>query len=1157
MVRVSRADVLRCIAKRLGALWVFTAILCLPTGVLANVDVPCDPLLSAGSTAFTLQLRGTARVTRNIVIPAHSEALVTASETGVDVTLEATSAGRVIGRTATPVYRTGIARLILRTDPDAKISMVVTARGDPGVRGLAVIRTFLVNKVAANDVCWRVQRLLAEADGHFAQAQAVRIGDSGDSKIDARREYKTAADQYLSAAKRTSAPALRAYAEHALAQISYDWLQDWSGARFWAQAAARTYRREGDPYGAARARDLEAVNSTEIALRLRSTATGAEGKQRTATEFRRARQELRSLAAFHARRGESFDQAQALGDLGVAFFYEGQNDESISADRQALSIYDRLGEEGWKCVELGNIATSYQALGRVYDAVAQYTQLLQIMPGSVEPRDRLAALNNSADANRTVGHMDVALRQYADALQLGRQRQDNLGQGRNLYGFGSLYDMLGDSDRALDFYRQSLALMSAELDVRGRVALLRSIASVLRSRGQAREALSMHDEALSLAKTAAQRTLIQIQRAGDLEALGQNHSALQALESVIQQRDPVPKVVQAQALLERAKIRITTRELSTAEVDLHSAIATFAAEESPVDAFSAWTALAQAQDKRGATQQALDSLDHALKLAEEVRLQTANPELRASLLQPLRPAFDLKIALLAKRYFASGGTKEALTEQGALEALSTAEQARARAFEDFERLDIGRSAAEVHLLEQRKAIYRELAARHFRLESNRDRMADDDVRVRAIRSDISALRAKLDETETRINASASTERAKAGSEGWLLDRRSIPADTAIVEYWLGAQNAIAWVATRERLAMVDLGASAQITDAARTFHDSLSAFGKAPAAKRLEDSVHLYALTMQPLERYISPYHTLIFAPDGALHYIPFAALRAPDRPRFLIETHDIAVTPSVRILLNRPPEAAVPHPPADRLLLVADPVYTADDDRLRSIVANRNADSNSSDFKETDLRSIVFRSSSGASLPRLIYTGREAAAVASLFAADHVDRLEGFTATKDRFLAAPLDRYRVIHVASHAMTDAQILGLSALALSDFDPAGKKIDNLVFAADFMTVRLNADLVVLSACDTSLGKDLAGEGLMGLRYIVLARGAGTVVASLWEVPDEATFELMTTFYRSFLGEHKSVTAALSEAMRAMLRTSSADPSEWGSFTATIGAPISPR
>jgi CHAT domain-containing protein len=1147
MVHVSRAEVLRCIAKYLGVLWVFAATLCFSTGVLATVAVPCDPLVSAESTSFSLQLSGGSRVTRDIVIPAHSEALVTASETGLDVTVEATSAGRVIGRTASPVPRTGIARLMLRTDPSAKVSLAVTAKGDPGVRGLAVIRTFFVSKAAANAVCWRVQRLLAAADGHYAQAQAATIDNGGDSNTDARREYQTAEDQYLAAVKQTAAPALQAYIEYALAELLDDWLLDWNGARLWAHTAARTYRREGDPYGAARARAIEAEASMEIALR--SPATGVEGIQRTATELRRARAELRSLATFHAGRGESFDRAQALNHVGVSFFYEGLDDKAIGAFRDALSIFERLGEGNRKRDMLQDIAVSEADRGHVYDAVAQYTRLLQVMLGSADLKDRASVLNNSAVANRMAGHMDVALQQYADALQLARQAQDNLEQAGGLYGFGTVYDTLGDSDRALDFYRQSLSLMSAEVNIRGRVALLRRTASVLRSRGQVQEALSMHDEALSLAKTVTQRTLIQIQRAGDLEALGQSHSALQLLESVIQERNSGPKVVQAQALLERAKIRISTGELSAAAADLQSAIATFAAEDSPVDAFSAWTALAQAQYKRGSTQQALDSLGHALKLAEEVRLQTANPELRASLLQPLRPAFDLKIALLTQAYFASGDAKDASAqEQSALEALSTAEQARARAFEDFERLDVGRSATQAHLLEQRRDVYRELAARHFQLESDRERMADNDVRVRALRSDISELRVKLDETEMQINAGASTARAKTSSEGWVFDRRRLPADTAIVEYWLGDPNAIAWVATRDRLTLVDLGASAQITDAARAFHDSLGAFGKAPTSKRLEDSAHLYALTIQPLERYIAPYHTLIFAPDGALHYIPFAALRATGQPRFLIENHDVALTPSVRILLNRSPEATVPHLRAERLLLVADPVYTADDDRLRSTAASRNTDS-----KETDLRSMVFRSSSGALLPRLIYTAREADAVASLFAPDQIDRLEGFTATKDRFLAAPFDRYRVIHVASHSMIDAQILGLSALALSAFAPSGKKIDNLVFAADFLPLRLNADLVVLSACDTALGKNVAGEGLMGLRYIVLARGAGAVVASLWEVPDEATSNLMTAFYRSFLSGHKSITAALSEAMRTMVRKSNADPSEWGSFTATISAP----
>jgi tetratricopeptide (TPR) repeat protein len=222
-------------------------------------------------------------------------------------------------------------------------------------------------------------------------------------------------------------------------------------------------------------------------------------------------------------------------------------------------------------------------------------------------------LYNSADVNREIGHMDVALRQFADGLQLARQSHDDRNIANSLLGIGTVYDQLGDSDRALDFYRQSLSLLSVESDVTGRVLALRRAAGVLRSRGQLQEALSMHDEALSLATTAVERASIQIQRARDLEALGQNqHSALQVLDSVTQERNLIPKVVQARVLLERAKVYISTGEWSAAELDLQSAIATFAAEEFPADAFNAWVAPAQAQHKRGSTLQALDSLGHAL-----------------------------------------------------------------------------------------------------------------------------------------------------------------------------------------------------------------------------------------------------------------------------------------------------------------------------------------------------------------------------------------------------------------------------------------------------------------------------------------------------------------------------------------------------------------
>jgi CHAT domain-containing protein len=168
---------------------------------------------------------------------------------------------------------------------------------------------------------------------------------------------------------------------------------------------------------------------------------------------------------------------------------------------------------------------------------------------------------------------------------------------------------------------------------------------------------------------------------------------------------------------------------------------------------------------------------------------------------------------------------------------------------------------------------------------------------------------------------------------------------------------------------------------------------------------------------------------------------------------------------------------------------------------------------------------------------------------ATSVDRLEGFAATRDRFLSAGLERYRFIHIATHAVADAEVPQASALILSRFDKNARPLDGNVLAADFMLFQLNAQTVVLSACDTALGRNVDGEGLIGLRYVVLARGAQSVVSSLWPVADRATEEVMSKFYPLLL-RGAPVESALAEAMRTMIEGPLSDPAWWSGFALTL-------
>ena len=149
--------------------------------------------------------------------------------------------------------------------------------------------------------------------------------------------------------------------------------------------------------------------------------------------------------------------------------------------------------------------------------------------------------------------------------------------------------------------------------------------------------------------------------------------------------------------------------------------------------------------------------------------------------------------------------------------------------------------------------------------------------------------------------------------------------------------------------------------------------------------------------------------------------------------------------------------------------------------------------------------------------------------------------------LSPELHAYRVVHFATHAVADARNPELSGLVLSLVDAAGRPREGFFGLSDIYELDLGADLVVLSGCRTALGKEVRGEGVMGLTRGFLYAGVPRVVASLWRVQDRATAELMSRFYRALWQEGHSPAAALREAQRSLRREPRyRDPYSWAGF-----------
>jgi len=1137
---------------------VLAACICSPILASATAVNVCDPQMMQYRAALdrSITVRGSERPMLPVPLPAASQVIVLATERGIDVTLELLDAsGQSVGRADSPIPRLGTQTIALRTVRAGNYTVVLNSKDGEQLSGEVRLRLIVLPLSMAADACVELHSRIANADNAYANglvaSRQVGLSPRGAHTPgpNAAQNSKSAAATYAALADRLTAEQpgsrLLALLEHAAAEVYYTDLSDWPVARALADRAAVDYQSNRDAYEHARALAISAAAQMEMAVSLPAPQGSAPRARPSSLALGAARQQLARLAHFHAARSEVNEQAQAINNIGLAFYYEGRNDEAISEYQRALLLYRTQPDKVRIAQVLNNIALAEYTEGHSARAAQRYGEALSNLSASETPQPHAFVTYNLGLTHFELGNYDAALHEFSLSLEQWRAAQNVREQAHCLQWIGGVYDAVGDQEQALDYYRAALNLRDGKLDPRGRVTSLRTMASLVRRRGDAAGALGLHEEALTMAATPAMRARLLVQVAMDLEALGRSGEALERLQAALDV-PAVDEVSRAMLLLERARAMLAAGQHRGSERDLRAALAIFRDYDLTGLEFDSWLTLASAQRAGGNEAEALLSIDRALACAELLRVQSANPELRATLLQPLRPAYDLKISVLAEQYFRQ---REVRAGSSLWEALATAELSRARALDDFATLELNSHAVPEALRRQRSEVLRTLASERDQLEARLERVAVDDVRVASLRSGIAEGRRQLAQIDAQLGALAGGRSVAGKLSGHSLAAlaRQLPRDVAVVEYWLGATQSYAWVLSRDSATMTRLGPAAAIDQAAVEFHAGLRAIATRTTTDRLQLSAALYQRILQPIAPYLVGKRNIVVAPDGALHYVSFAALRAglTKADRFLIQDHDIAVIPSVA-MYNRVDRAVTVAPIGKQLLLVTDPVYQVADNRLgvREHVARTVP------VKFTLATSPLREAIAGGDLQRLPGTAAEGRAIAALLPAGSFDVLEGLEATRARFLAAPLERYRIIHIATHGLVDTQIPQLSSLVLSTRDDKGQAIDGRVMAADFLSLRLNADVVVLSACDTALGRNVVGEGLIGLRYMILARGARAVVASLWPVSDQIGGRLMSGFYRATIRDHKQLSNALGSAMRELLAENVVDPALWAAFDLTL-------
>jgi CHAT domain-containing protein len=369
-------------------------------------------------------------------------------------------------------------------------------------------------------------------------------------------------------------------------------------------------------------------------------------------------------------------------------------------------------------------------------------------------------------------------------------------------------------------------------------------------------------------------------------------------------------------------------------------------------------------------------------------------------------------------------------------------------------------------------------------------------------------------------------------------------DTVLLQYALDEDRSYVWAVEPGALHVWELPARAVIEKLAQDAYELVinRSSGAAPTAlKALSDAVIRPALSVLRNKR-------LLIVADGPLQRIPFSALPSPGSSQPMLVAHEIVMLPSASALAAIRRDASGRTPAPKLLALLADPVFDLSDPRVPQAETMRARRSEETTRRlEHSLEGTPAVAEKPLHIPRLPYTAQEAEQILASAPGKSFLKLDGFKANKTMALSGVLSDYRYLHFATHGYLNTEHPGLSAMVLAQIGDQGYAEDGFLRASDIYNMKLSADLVVLSACQTGLGKDVRGEGTMGLTRAFLYAGAPRVVVSLWSVNDLATAKLMAGFYRRMLRERLRPSEALRQAqleMRKQNRWSS--PYYWAAF-----------
>ncbi|WP_339378187.1 CHAT domain-containing protein [Calothrix sp. NIES-2100] len=797
-------------------------------------------------------------------------------------------------------------------------------------------------------------------------------------------------------------------------------------------------------------------------------------------------------------------EADQLLQKGVHQLNTSQFGSALQFFQQALVIYQKIQDRKSEGATLLIIGFTYFNQQKYPQAIEYYQQFLSIAKELNDHKGEAAVLVNLGSIYYNLGDYSKAIEYHKQSLIIARELNDHKGEIAALINLGEAYHNLGNYPKAIDYLQQSLVLTQKIQDRSGEAATLGSLGFVYRNLGEYRQAIEYQQKSLAIAQ--------------EINDRGLEGNAFSNLANVYVNLGNYPKAIEylEQSLKIRLEIKdhrgvsITLGSLGSAYIFLEDypkaieylqqSLATAKIIGDPQIQGKALGNLGAAYAYLGNYPKAIEYQQQWLAIAREIKDRNSE---------------GIALNNLGVAFYKQGNLT--LAESTLIEGIKVYESLRGRELKDSEKVSI---------FETQSSAYRTL--QQVLIAQNKTEAALEIAERGRGRAFVELLASRLSANpKQQFPTPPNTAEIKqiAKSQNATLVQYSIIDQESELYIWVikptgevtfrkvdlkplsqkSNTNLTQLVeSVRASIGVVDIRSRAGGIVVAGNGGD------KTNQNKRLKQ---LHEVLIKPIADSLpkNPNDRVIFIPQGSLFLVPFPALQDANN-KYLVEKHTILTAPSIQVLsLTRQQKLKNGSAKIGRseALVVGNPTMPS--------VALKAGDK-------------------PIQLPSLQGAEREANAIAPLL---KTKAIIGSQATETA-IAQKMPEARFIHLATHGLLDDNRGLGSAIALT---PAGKD-DGLLTAEEILDLKLNADLVVLSACDTGRGR-ITGDGVIGLSRSLISAGVSSVMVSLWAVDDDSTAFLMTEFYKNMQQGIDKATALRNAMLTA--KDKYTNPLQWSAFT----------